>query len=94
MSRRRISVATAGALLAMTSTLAQAGPETSLLYLEPVDWPKQSTVQRLALASDFMRIFCTDQTMPAALLVECLDGDRTNGPMFERAIACVASRRR
>jgi hypothetical protein len=94
MSERCISIVTVSALLVITSAFAQAGPETSLLYLEPADWPRQSAVQRTALAADFMRIFCTDQTMPAALLVDCLDKDGTNGPMFERAIACVASRRR
>ena len=94
MSGRCISTVTAGVMLAMTSAFAQAGPETSLLYLEPADWPKQSAVQRIALASDFMRIFCTDQSMPAASLVDCLDRGGTNGPIFERAIACVASRGR
>ena len=94
MSGRCISTVTASVMLAMTSAFAQAGPEISLLYLEPAEWPKQSAVQRTALASDFMRIFCTDQTMPAASLVDCLDREGASGPMFERAIACVASRRR
>ena len=94
MSGRRMSVVIASAMLAMTSAFAQGVPELSLLYLEPADWPKQSIVQRTALASDFMRIFCTDQSMPPASLAECLDRGGVSGPMFDRAIACVASGRR
>ncbi|MET4259690.1 hypothetical protein ABIC09_004648 [Bradyrhizobium sp. S3.12.5] len=37
------------------------------------------------------RIFCTDKTMAPASLADCLDKDGTNGQLFERAIACVAS---
>jgi hypothetical protein len=91
---RAISCVAACVLQVMTSALAQAGPETSLLYLEPADWAKQSSAQRIALAADFMRIFCADQTMVPASLADCLDRDATNGPMFERASACVASGRR
>ncbi|MEN3346949.1 MAG: hypothetical protein V7632_584 [Bradyrhizobium sp.] len=95
MTGRWISLVAGGAtLLSMTPALAGPPVETSLLYLEPGDWPKQSSAQRIALAADFMRIFCTDQSMPSASLAACLDRDGSNGRLFERAIACVASRGR
>jgi hypothetical protein len=86
MSGRCISLVVASILLLTTSALAQPQPETSQLYLERRDSPR-----RIALAADFMRIFCTDQTMAPASLADCLDKDATNGQLFERAIACVAS---
>ena len=67
-----------------------AGLEASLLYLDSAEWPRQTAARKVALAADFMRIFCTDPTMPPAALADCLDGDGENGPLFERAIACVS----
>ena len=67
------------------------GLETSLLYLDAEEWAKQPAARKVALAADFMRIFCTDQTMPPATLAECLDRDRTTGPLLDRAIACVSA---
>jgi len=66
--------------------------DTSLLYLSGSDWEKQPAPRRIALAADFMRIFCTDQTMSPASLADCLDRDKTDGALFERAIACVSTR--
>lgn len=68
-----------------------AGEETSLLYLSPADWEKQSATRKIALAADFMRIFCADQTMSPASLADCLDRDSANGALFERAIACASA---
>lgn len=68
-----------------------AGEETSLLYLSPADWEKQPFQRKLALAADFMRIFCADQTMSPAMLAGCLDTDKANGALFERAIACASA---
>ena len=68
-----------------------ASEETSLLYLSPHDWEKQPATRKIALAADFMRIFCTDQNMSPASLAACLDRDRANGVLFERAIACAST---
>ena len=92
--------AAAGALL----VLLAAGPATrsaaaessaddaSLLYLSSGDWERQTAPRKVALAADFMRIFCTDQRMSAASLADCLDRDKADGAPFERAIACVSAR--
>ncbi|KJC57056.1 hypothetical protein UP10_30715 [Bradyrhizobium sp. LTSPM299] len=92
--------AVACALLPLLATLpvahgATASPDvsedTSLLYLSPADWEKQPAPRKIALAADFMRIFCTDQTMTPASLADCLDRDKANGALFERAIACASA---
>jgi hypothetical protein len=67
------------------------GGETSLLYLSPADWEKQPPPRKIALAADFMRIFCTDQTMTPASLADCLDRDKADSALFERAIACASA---
>ncbi|MDI1261784.1 MAG: hypothetical protein PS018_00820 [bacterium] len=64
--------------------------ETSLLYLGADDWRKQPPLRKVALAADFMRIFCADPTMSPASLADCLDRDKT-GALFERAIACASA---
>ncbi|MGY2907869.1 hypothetical protein [Bradyrhizobium sp. URHC0002] len=68
-----------------------ASEETSLLYLSPHDWERQPATRKIALAADFMRIFCADQTMSPASLADCLDKDSANGALFERAIACASA---
>ncbi|MDH2379956.1 hypothetical protein [Bradyrhizobium sp. CER78] len=65
--------------------------DASLLYLSSGEWERQSAPRKLALAADFMRIFCTDQRMSAALLADCLDRDKADGAPFERAMACVSA---
>ena len=101
MTRRlhRIGVV-GGVLLSLLAQQAAAGAamssdvaseETSLLYLSPHDWEKQPATRKIALAADFMRIFCTDQTMSPASLAACLDRGSANGALFERAIACASS---
>ena len=82
-----LAEATAGG--AATSDAARE--ETSLLYLSPRDWERQPATRRIALAADFMRIFCADQTMSPASLADCLDRDSANGALFERAIACASA---
>ena len=74
---------------AMSSDVASE--ETSLLYLSPQDWEKQPAMRKIALAADFMRIFCTDQTMSPASLAACLDRDSASSALFERAIACAST---
>jgi hypothetical protein len=75
-----------------TVTPDAAGEDTSLLYLTANDWERQPLLRKIALAADFMRIFCTDQTMSATSLADCLDRDNADGALFERAIACVSAR--
>lgn len=92
--------AMAGALLvllaaqpAVRGEAAESGvDDASLLYLSSSDWERQPTPRKVALAADFMRIFCTDQNMSAASLADCLDRDNADGALFERAIACVSAR--
>ena len=92
--------AMAGALLALLAAqpaargaAAEGGADdASLLYLSSGEWERQSAPRKLALAADFMRIFCTDQRMSAASLADCLDRDKADGAPFERAIACVSAR--
>ncbi|MGF6312232.1 hypothetical protein ABIB82_006279 [Bradyrhizobium sp. i1.8.4] len=84
------------ALLATTpvahgATLESGAVDASLLYLSSGDWARQSAPRKVALAADFMRIFCTDQRMSAASLADCLDRNAADGAPFERAMACVSA---
>ncbi|MCP1756843.1 hypothetical protein [Bradyrhizobium elkanii] len=91
--------AVAGALLALIAIgPAAAGvaaesrvDDASLLYLSSSDWERQSAPRKVALAADFMRIFCTDQRMSAISLADCLDRDKADDALFERAMACVSA---
>ena len=84
------------ALLAVQPAAPGAAAESgaddaSLLYLSSGDWQRQSAPRKVALAADFMRIFCTDQRMSASSLADCLDRDKADGAPFERAMACVSA---
>ncbi|WP_143279198.1 hypothetical protein [Bradyrhizobium sp. C9] len=91
--------AVVGALLALFATGPAAraaatesgADDASLLYLSSGDWQRQSAPRKVALAADFMRIFCTDQRMSASSLADCLDHDKADGALFERAMACVSA---
>ena len=74
-----------------TVSPSAADDGASLLYLQASDWEKQPAPRKIALAADFMRIFCTDQTMSPVSLADCLDRDRADGALFERAMACVSA---
>jgi hypothetical protein len=67
-------------------------PPGTLLYLDQARWQQADRTQKIALATDFMRIFCGDPAMPPSVLVTCLDEARDSGSMFERALSCVATR--
>jgi hypothetical protein len=69
-------------------------PPGTLLYLDQTRWQQADRTQKLALATDFMRIFCGDPGMPPSVLVTCLDEARDSRSMFERALSCVATRPR
>ena len=62
--------------------------DMSLMFMPTDTWRKLSAVRKTALASDFMRVFCVQQTMPPEALVDCLD-KAPDGEPYERAIACV-----
>ncbi|MCC8962154.1 hypothetical protein H8A95_07440 [Bradyrhizobium sp. Pear76] len=88
----------AGALLTLLATgpaalgaAVESADDASLLYLSSSDWDRQTTPRKVALAADFMRIFCTVQTMSAASLADCLDRNAVDGAPFERAMACVSA---
>ncbi|MGY2805131.1 MULTISPECIES: hypothetical protein [unclassified Bradyrhizobium] len=92
--------AVVGALLALLATGPAARgaaaenssvDDASLLYLSTSDWERQPAPRKVALAADFMRIFCTDQRMSAISLADCLDRGRADGALFERAMACVSA---
>jgi hypothetical protein len=66
-------------------------PAGALLYLDQSRWLQAQEAQKIALATDFMRIFCGDPAMPPSALVGCLDQATGSGSMFERALSCVAT---
>jgi hypothetical protein len=96
----RTAFATALALFAaersfaagVTEIAAETMPAGTLLYLDQSYWQQTDEAQKIALATDFMRIFCGDPAMPPSVLVGCLDRVRGSGSMFERALSCVATR--
>jgi len=89
----------AGALMALLATgpaalgaaAESSADDASLLYLSSSDWDRQTTPRKVALAADFMRIFCTVQTMSAVSLADCLDRNAADGAPFERAMACISA---
>ena len=84
--RRRLAVGIAcGILLFATSGQAQ---DLSLMFTPADAWQKLSSGRKTALAADFMRVFCTQQTMQPEALVGCLD-NTPDGEPFDRAIGCV-----
>jgi hypothetical protein len=68
---------------------ASAAPAGALLYLDRSRWRQADSAQKIALATDFMRIFCGNPAMPPAILVGCLDNSEETGSMFEQALICV-----
>jgi hypothetical protein len=73
---------------AASVSAASAG---ALLYLDQTRWQQADRAQKITLAADFMRIFCGNPSMPASDLVGCLDNFEASGPIFERALSCVAT---
>ena len=54
-------------------------------------WEQASREAKIALAADFMRVFCGNPAMPPTDLVGCLDRPSDAGQLFARAMACVAT---
>jgi hypothetical protein len=73
--------------------LAASAPAGALLYLDQSQWRQADSAQKIALATDFMRIFCGNPAMPPSILVGCLDDAEDAGSMFEHALICVATDR-
>ncbi len=68
-------------------------PAGALLYLDRSRWRQADNAQKIALATDFMRIYCGSPAMSPSILVGCLDSAEDAGSMFERALICVATDR-
>jgi hypothetical protein len=81
----------AGDGVALAAPSASAAPAGALLYLDRSRWRQADSAQKIALVTDFMRIFCGNPVMPASILVGCLDNVEETGSIFERALSCVAS---
>mgnify|MGYP006274651699 FL=1 len=65
-----------------------AAQDLSLMFTTTDAWRKLSAPRKTALATDFMRVFCVQQTMPPEALVNCLD-QAPDGEPYDRAIGCV-----
>jgi hypothetical protein len=83
----------AGDGVALAAPSASAAPAGALLYLDRSRWRQADSAQKIALATDFMRIFCGNPAMPPSILVGCLDNSEETGSMFEHALICVATDR-
>ena len=73
------------------AVLAASEAAGALLYMDQSGWRQADRARRIALATDFMRIYCGNPAMPPLELVTCLDEARDSGLIFERALSCVAS---
>jgi hypothetical protein len=91
-SRTIIPVIAALATAPWTCALADHTTQAAtLLYLDQQGWQQARGEAKAALAADFMRVFCGNPAMPAADLVGCLDRSGNDGPVFARALACIAT---
>lgn len=77
-----------GLVLAPFMASTGAAQDLSLMFTTTDAWRKLSAPRKTALATDFMRVFCVQQTMPAEALVTCLDR-APDGEPYDRAIGCV-----
>jgi len=104
--RRALAIFAVGVAVASVSDQLLAGdsiehaapsvsvaPAGTLLYLDQSQWRQADRAEKIALAADFMRIFCGNPAMPPSILVGCLDSAEESGSMFEHALICVATDR-
>ncbi len=98
--RLALTILAAGVAVVSASSRPRAGvelaapaPAGTLLYLDQSQWRQADRAQKIALAADFMRIFCGNPAMPPSILVGCLDDAEDAGSMFEHALICVATDR-
>ena len=90
---KRTLTAFAACLTIAFGSAQQRADAGTLLYLAPTEWRQADVTQKVALAVDFMRVFCGNPAMPASDLVGCLDRAAEAESMFERALSCVAAAR-
>lgn len=74
------------AVLALPSVQAQQRGQT-LLFMTDDAWRQSTRDEKLALAADFMRVFCIEPTMSPASLVACLDA-RGGHDVYRRVLTC------
>jgi hypothetical protein len=86
-----VAIAAPGTGALADSDDAHTAPAATLLYLDQTGWAQASGEAKAALAADFMRVFCGNPAMAAAELVGCLDRGESTGPVFARAMACIAT---
>lgn len=98
-----LALAAAGVVAASAAadSPAEGGPRAAsavsagtLLYLDKPEWSQADGTRKVAIAADFMRVFCGDPNMPPLDLADCLDRSEGGEPLFERALSCVAQRLR
>lgn len=74
---------------AAPSLAAAPPPAGSVLFMTSQEWQRATPTEKTALAADFMRIFCTEASMPPALLADCLDRAPAGNTLFDSALGCV-----
>jgi len=84
------------ALACLVSASAATLPQTfddsqpqSLNFMTLRDWRRSPPDEKIALAADFMRIFCVRPAMAPARLADCLDREEHGAALFDGAMACV-----
>ena len=89
MTRGRVlALALCGGLACVGGSGPGQAQDLSLMFTTTDAWRKLAPARKTALAADFMRVFCVQQTMPPELLVGCLD-KAPDGEPYDRAIGCV-----
>ena len=84
-------LASAGARAGQATDPASDPPAGALLYLDRTGWQASPPARKIALAADFMRIYCGNPAMPPSGLVACLDGSADSGPLFAQGLSCVVA---
>ncbi len=88
-------------LLVVLGCLAAAGVEAmrqmpvdppalqSLSFMTARDWRRSPRDDKVALAADFMRVFCVRPSMSPVRLADCLDDPARDAMPFDDALACI-----
>lgn len=86
--RRAAALGLCGLVFAPVAASPGAAQDLALMFTTTDTWRKLSAPRKTALAADFMRVFCVQQTMPPEALVSCLDR-APDGEPYDRALGCV-----
>ena len=81
-----VGLALGAATLAYAADDAAPHRSLSLLYASAAQWQDVDRPTRIALAREFMRIYCGDPAMQPEQLVDCVDDHP--GEVFATALAC------